>query len=185
MMTTVQLVFEKNREFLSLSLHDRTTLLRNTVEYTTSIGGAFILRQVELFDQPTFYKSAETIFRPTTVALIKRLIDQLDPDITFMKIIFAIIAFFMSNYTVYTNTIPDNLIDAKSILHIQDMYTELVWRYLIYKHNYQDAVLRFSNFIRCLLLVNDSVVEAHEVKEFTDMMGSVVEQTEQKINLNS
>ena len=63
MMGKVQLVFEKNRDCLSLSLHDRTTLLRNTVEHTATIGGMFILRQANLLDNLAFFKSAETIFQ--------------------------------------------------------------------------------------------------------------------------
>ncbi len=185
MMTEVQSVFEKIRDFLSLSLHDRRTLLRNTVDYTTGIGGAFILQQTQLFDRPAFFKSAELIFRPASVALTKHLIDQLDPDTMFIKIIFSIIAFSISNYTIYTHTTSDNLIDAKAILRIQDMYTELVWRYLLYKHNHREAVLCFSNLIRCLFLLNDSVVEAHEEQQFTDIIDSVVESTEQKLTLNS
>jgi len=185
MMAKIQLVFEKIRDFLSLSLHDRRTLLRNTVEYTTGIGGAFILQQTQLFDCPAFFKSAELIFRPASVALTKHLIDQLDSDIVFIKIIFAIIAFSISNYTSYTQTTSDNLIDTKAILNIQDMYTELVWRYLLYKHNHREAVLCFSNLIRCLFLLNDSVVEAHEEQQFTDIIHSVIQSTEQKLNLNN
>jgi len=85
MMSQIQLVFEKNRDFLSLPLHDRTTLLRNTVQYTVGIGGMLVLRQHHLFDYSSFYNSAEIIFRPTAAASSKRAIDQLDPDDTFIK----------------------------------------------------------------------------------------------------
>jgi len=184
-MSTVQLVFEKNRDIFLLSLDDRTTLLRSTVEYTTTIGGAFLLRQVPLFDHPAFFESAELIFRPSAVTLITRLIDQFDPDIIFMKIIFGIIAFLIFNYTVYTNTPPINLMDRKRILCIQDIYTEIVWRYLLYKHNDREAILCFSNFIRCLFLVNESVVQAHEAQQFTDIIDSVIQATQQKLTLNT
>ncbi|CAF1205213.1 unnamed protein product [Adineta steineri] len=184
MMANVQLVFEKNRDLLSLSLHDRTALLRDTVEYTTSVGGAYILRQAHLFDYPAFSESAELIFRPAAVAATKRLIDQLDPDIIFVKIICAVIAFLVSNYTVYSSeTVSHNLPDAIKIIRVQDMYTELVWRYLLYKHNPQDAVLCFMNLIRCLLLVHDSIVKSHEARQFNELMDTVVESTEHKLNL--
>ncbi|CAF2132202.1 unnamed protein product, partial [Rotaria magnacalcarata] len=57
-MSKVQLVFEKNRDFLLLSQHDRTVLLKNTVEYTATIGGMFILRQSRLLDDFSFSQSA-------------------------------------------------------------------------------------------------------------------------------
>jgi hypothetical protein len=183
-MSNVQLVFEKNRNYGSLSFDDRCLLLRSTIEYTTNIGGAILLRQFQLFDFPDFFRSTELIFRPSAVALIKRLIEHLDPDIIFLKIIFGIISFLISNYTVYQDIPATHLKDTKKIISIQDMYTELVWRYLIYKHNHREAVLCFSNFLRCLFLLNDSIVQAHEAKQFTDIIDSVVQSTEQKLNLN-
>ena len=181
MLSNVQLVFEKNRDYLTLSTNDRTTLLRHTVDYTTGIGAAIILREAQLFDRPSFFESAELIFRPATVTVFKRLIDQLDPDVTLMKIICAIVAFVLSNYTTYSSNFFGELTDRKAIVRIQDMYTDLMWRYLLYKYNHHDAVLCFSNLIRCLFLVNESVVEAHEVRQYTDMMDAVVETTEQNL----
>ncbi|CAF1562067.1 unnamed protein product, partial [Rotaria sp. Silwood1] len=93
MMGNVQIAFEKNRDFLSLSRHDRITLLRTTVEYTSTIGSIFTLRQYKLFNYPSFYESAEIIFQPSATVFIKRVIDQLDPDNTFIKLILAIVAF--------------------------------------------------------------------------------------------
>ena len=184
MMSNVQLMVEKNRDFVSLTLDDRITLLRSTVEYTTNIGAAFLLREGQLLDRPDFFRSTELIFRPSAVALTKRLIDHLDPDMMFLKIMISIVAFFTSNYTMYPSTPFTHLKDMKAVLRIQDAYTELVWRYLLYKHSYRDAVLCFSNLIRCLLLVNDSVVEAHDAPEVTDIIHSVVHLTEERLTLN-
>ena len=177
--TKIQLVFEKNRDFLSLSLHDRTTLLRNTVEYTTGIGGMFISHQYQLFDYPTFYNSAEIIFRPTAAALGKRVIDQFDSDDTFIKLILAALAFSTTNYTVYHGNCQTNLTNIKAILSTQDMYIELAWRYLLHKYDYHQSVARFSNLLRCLLLVNNVIAEAYESKQYAEMIDYVIEKTEQ------
>jgi hypothetical protein len=177
----VQLVFEKNRDLLSLSSHDRITLLRSTVEYTASTGVMFILHQTRLLDDITFYKSAEMIFQSNAISLIKRVNDQFDSDDTFCKIILAILAFSTTNYTAYNGNVQTNLTNIKAILPVQDMYTELVWRYLLHKYDHHQAVIRFSNLIRCLLLVNDAIVEAHESQQFREMIDSVVRQTEEKL----
>jgi hypothetical protein len=182
-MTKVQLVFEKNRDFLSLSSHDHAILLRSTVEYTTSVGGMFTLRQHQLFEYPAFYHSAEMIFRPTAAAFTRRVIDQLDPDDTFIKLILAALAFSTSNYTVYTISNLDNLTNLKAILNVQDMYTELTWRYLLYKYGHHQAVIRFSDLIRCLFLAKYAIAEAHESKQFTEIIDSVIEQTEEKLSI--
>ena len=185
MMSNVQLVFERNRDFLTLSLNDRTTLLHHTVEYTTGMGAAVVLRQAQLFDRPSFSESIEMILQPATVALIKRLVDQLDPDIALMKMMCAVVAFVASNYTVYLSTEPTKLTDLKAIVRVQDMYTDLVWRYLLYKRSHSDAVLCFSNLLRCLFLIHTSVVEAHNGPQYTNIMDTVVETTEQQFTPSS
>ncbi|CAF3103978.1 unnamed protein product [Rotaria sp. Silwood2] len=179
----VQIVFEKNRDFLSLSRYDRTTLLRTTLEYTTSIGGMFTLRQYKLFDYPPFYKSAEMIFQPSAAIFTKRVIDQLDPDNTFIKLVFAILTFSTINYTIYRKNVHTNFINITQTLLVQDMYTDVTWRYLLYKYGYHQAVIRFSNLLRCLFTVTAAVVEAHESEKFTEMIDSVIEQTEQTLCL--
>ena len=65
------------------------------------------------------------------------------------------------------------------------MYTELAWRYLLYKYNHDQAVRCFSNLVRCLFTVYDGIIEVCKVKRFTDMIDSVIEQTEQTLTLNS
>jgi hypothetical protein len=178
-MGKVQLIFEKNRDLLSLSSSDRTALLLSTVKHTSSIGTIFILRQAHLFNHPSFYNSAELIFRPTATALIRRVIDQLDSDDTFIKIILTVLSFSTIDYTVYTKSTPINRTNVRFMLPHHDMYTELAWRYLLHKYGFEQAVKRFSNLLRCLLSVNDAIVEAHQSEQFTDIIDCVVEQTQQ------
>ncbi|CAF1132051.1 unnamed protein product [Rotaria magnacalcarata] len=97
--TNVQLVFKKNRDFLSLSQDDHIALLRGTVEYTTSLGGMFRLRHYKLYDYVPFYKSAEMGFQPSDVALSKLVMDGLDIDDTFIKLILAILVFSTTTCT--------------------------------------------------------------------------------------
>lgn len=184
-MSETQLIFEKNRDLFHLSLHDRTLLLGKTVKYTTCLGLAFLFRESELLEEPSFARSVELIFEPIALVLFKRLINQLDLDVNFLKILFAIISFLISDYTIYQVTPPDHLTDVKIILAIQDVYTDLAWRYLLYKHHQQDAVLCFSGFIRCLRLLNTSVVHSTEAPQFTDIIDTVVQATEAKLTLNS
>ncbi len=182
-MIKVQFVFEKTRDLLSLSSHDRTILLRSTVEYTASIGGMFMLHQARLLDNVTFLKSAEMIFQQSAMSSVKRVIDLFGSDDIFIKLTLGILAFSTTNYTIYNRNVQNNLTNIKVILPVQDMYTELVWRYLLHKYDHHQAVIRFSNLIRCLLSINDAIVEAHESKQFREMIDSVVRQTEQKLCL--
>ncbi|CAF1183509.1 unnamed protein product [Adineta ricciae] len=181
-MNNIQNVFEKNRDYLSLPHNDRLTLTRTTVKFTTSIGGMFLVGQMHLYDNSSFYRSAECVFRPESVATTKRIIDQFDFDCTFMKLALATIAFTTTNYTIYSESAPE-LINAKAILPTQDMYTEIVWRYLLYRYNYKEAIVRLMNVVQCMLLVSNAIVEAHDSKQFIELVDNVVEQTQQKFRI--
>jgi hypothetical protein len=177
----IQQGIEKNRDCLSLSLHDRRILLRATVQYTSSIGSMFTLRQYQLLDYESFYESAETIFRPSAAAFTRCAIKQLDPDDTFIKLMLATFAFSTTKYTIYTKNILINETNIKAIVSIQDTYTEITWRYLLYKCNHREAVIRFSNLIRSLFFVIAAIVEANESQQFIEMVDTVIERTEQTL----
>ena len=183
-MRNVQFMFEKNRDVLNISLNDRKMLLHNTIEYTTSFGCVFLFRQVELFRIPSFLQSTITLFQPSSVDFARRVIDQFDPDITLLKIIFSIISLFTSNYTIYENTPLSYLENGKTVIQLQDIYIDLVWRYLLFKRGHHQAVLYFSNLIRCLFLLHHSVLQAREVNQFQQIMDHVVQETEQKLTIN-
>jgi hypothetical protein len=180
LMNNVQLSFEKNRDLARLPSHDRLSLLRTTVEYTSSIGSLFMLRQYQLFDNPCFYNSVELVFGPTAAASFKRVTDQLDPDDTFIKLILSILAFSTINCTVYTKSDLTPLLTIRTILSTQNMYTDITWRYILFKYGHYDAVIRFSNIIRCLLIVNNTISQAPLSQQFTDIIDFIIKEIEQK-----
>jgi hypothetical protein len=79
------------------------------------------------------------------------------------------------NYTFYCNTPPINLLNVKQVLHIQNTYIELTWKYLLYKYNYKQTVLCFSNFIRCIFAVHDAVVKAQDLQWFIEGIDSLIQ----------
>ena len=56
-------------------------------------------------------------------------------------------------------------------------------RYLLYKSNHEQAVKCFSDFIRCIFMGNESIVEAQNLQWFTDIIDSTTEKTEQILSL--
>jgi hypothetical protein len=183
--TRVQRIFEKNDDYHSLCLQDRSTLLRSTVKHTGCIGGTFVLHQAHLLDDPLFYKSTELIFGSDVMSTIIPLTESFDSDATFVKLILTIVAFSTIRYTNYFDTDSNDLIDIKTVIRIQDTYIELAWGYMIYKYSYEQAVIRFCHLIKNLFKINFTVVEADRIQEYKNMIDTVVEQTEQRLKLNN
>lgn len=185
LLTKTRLLFEKNSHFLSLCSHDRSNMLHISTIYITIFSALFIVRQSRLLDQSGFLQSIEAFFGSTMIDNIKRLIGQLDFDLTFIKLIFSILSLSTTNYTIYKNIDANNLGDMKTIIQTHDKYIELAWKYLSNKYDYCHTVTCFSRLVNCLFTLNNILIELYKEKFFTDIIDCVIEQTKQTlVNLN-
>jgi len=176
-----QFLYEKNADFISLCSHDRSILIQSTIKLVSSLGTCFVTRDTRLLNNPAFNESAETIYGSTVLVNSNRAIDLLDSDSTFIKLALALLTFYTLDYT---NIAPINLSNIEAVLRIQNMYSKLTWRYLLYKYGYDRAVICISNLIKCIFFVNDAVVKAVKIKLYTDMIDSLVKQTEETFTLS-
>lgn len=113
------------------------------------------------------------------MSTIKPLIDTFDTDIIIIKLTLTIIAFSTTSYTIFTpDTSIRNFLDIKTILSIQDNYTEILWKYLIYKYTYEQSIKHFCKLLRCLFHVNFTIVEADRIQQYTNMIDTVIQQTQ-------
>ncbi|CAF3964605.1 unnamed protein product, partial [Rotaria sp. Silwood1] len=140
-MEGTQLLYKNNQDFLSLSANDRSVLLNNTIKYTTGLSTNFIYHLIGLLSYPAFYYTVALITHPSIEPAAKCLAKIIQFDIIVMKLFLAIVSFSTINYTTYSNIPPINVLNIKQVLDIQDKYIELLWRYLLYKYNYAQAVL--------------------------------------------
>ena len=184
LLTNIQLVFEKNRDFLFLSPFCPSTALPATTQCTLSIGSLLALRKHHLFDNELLYRSVQMIFLPSSVVSTRWIMDQLDSDEIFVKLVLAIIAFSTNNSIVHTQSVSIDLVDMKTMSSVQNMYVELTWQYLLHRYNHHEAVSRFSNIIRCVILMNDIVIEANEFQRFMKLTDTIIKQTEQKLHIS-
>jgi len=185
MLQDIQSLYRTNQHFLSLPTNDRSTLLHTTMTYTSALSSNFLLCILGLFRRPTYYDILAIITHPSAVLPVKRLANHLDFDIIIMKLFLAILSFSTIGYTFYSNTPPINLSNIKQILEIQDTYTELLWRYLVYKFNYERAVIYISDLIRCFFAMHECIVVGQDVQWFVEKVDSIVAHTEQVLSLNN
>ncbi|CAF1087983.1 unnamed protein product [Rotaria sordida] len=184
LLDTSQSIYKNNQDFLSLSEYDRSILLHSTFIYTSSLSANSIHYQIGLFNCPAFYTTIELIGNPNAAAANKRIAKRMDFDMITMKLFLAIISFSTIRCTIYSNTPLENLSKIKKILDIQNKYIELLWRYLLYKYNFERSVICLSNLIRCLFAINEALAEAYDFQWYTDTIDSLVQQTQQTLNFN-
>lgn len=180
-----QLLFEKNLDFLSLNFDDRSLLLYGKLKYIAGISACFLLYHTGLLDNPAFYATTEALFGVEAMLLGKFTTDLIDPDVVFVKLGLSILIFSTLDYIFYSNAGPTNLKNNLIVFHVQSIYTEIAWRYMVYKYGHSRAVVSFSNLIRCIFSANKSIIRATERKNYTDMLDVVIKQTEETLSLNN
>ncbi|UJR17052.1 hypothetical protein I4U23_003949 [Adineta vaga] len=180
----LRFLYEKNQDFLSLSTNDRLILLQNTFKHMGCLTTNFILYKVGVMDYPMYYDAIGKIANPSAVVAARRLATQLDFDVIIMTLILAILSFSTINHTVYSKASSLNISNIKQVLYIQDVYIELLWRYLLYRYNFEQAIKFINNLIRCIFTANDIVFNTEEVQWYTDQTDSLVQQTKKILTLN-
>ncbi|CAF0869719.1 unnamed protein product [Rotaria sordida] len=178
------LLYTNNRDFLSLSVNDRSTLLSGAVSYATNLSGMCIVRKIGLTNYPAYFDAVGIITHPNIISSVRYLAYHFKFDIIIMKLFLVILSFSTLKHTVYSHIPSENLSDIKQILHIQDTYIEVAWKYLLYKYNHEQVVKCFSNFIRCTFVVHDAIVTAQDVQWYTNAIDSIIQQTEQTLTLD-
>ncbi|UJR07505.1 hypothetical protein I4U23_011794 [Adineta vaga] len=179
--TEIQQRHGKNKDFLSLCLQDQCTLVHKTVKNVSSIAGLVVLHYTNLLYDPLFLHMNEIIFGLCVTKGLVGMKNTLDDDMTFVKLLIAILSFSTTDYTNFSVSIDENFVNRKTILRIQDTYIELLWRYMVYKHSHQHAVFRFSQALRCVFYSLNCIAEVDAVEEYQVLISTIVEQTEQTI----
>jgi hypothetical protein len=126
-------------------------------------------------DYPAYFNAVEMLTNSSVIPAAKFIAQRLDFDMIIMKLFLTILSFSTTNCTTYSNTPPVNLSNIKQILRIQDTYIELLWRYLFYKCDYKQAVKCFSDFIRCLFAIMETIVRTENVRLVTNTLDTIVE----------
>ncbi len=67
---------------------------------------------------------------------------------------------------------------TKRLFDIQNIYVEIMFKYMIYQFGYIEASLRFAALIKSLLDQNMCIFRAREVQAHDQLMQTLVKETE-------
>ncbi len=90
----------------------------------------------------------------------------------------------LSSHTWHTlfneNTTVTYIRDNEKYLRIQNMYAELIWKYLLYNYKFEQAVVRFSHIVQCLIVAVTIRTLLQTAKHHTDIVDLLIEKIEQQ-----
>lgn len=166
-----------NSDFCSLFPDDRSAFVRNIAENIHCLGTAFTWKQSKIHNNQTFIDIFLDTYGHELYTLMQTILKYIDSDFITAKLALSIFAFcnHTSMFSPYKTNGPLN---SQSIARIQNIYSEVTWKYLLHQFGYRQAVERFNRLIQCLLTATTTISNIQNLPKHVEDMKTLVEQTE-------
>jgi len=179
MMSSIRPLIEANRDFYLLEITNRSTLVRRIVENLSPLVAGLTLWLSSPRPSLPLWNAVRVMYGEDICVRFQHFVEHFRSDVELHKISLIIFAFSTCYASSTCFDSDGDLSNIKEIVAIQNMYAEVIWRYLLYKYTSEQAVIRFMNLIETFLLVLPIVVEMKShVQDHVRLMDSLVEQSE-------
>ena len=110
--------------------------------------------------------------------------NRADNNGTLIKVLLPALI-FSTDSDLYVCTNENDISSTKRIIAIQNFYAEILFKYMIFRYSYKEAMLRFAGLIKNALDQSICALRAAEVQQHEQLIQAIVKQTEQSVTLNS
>ncbi|CAF0733242.1 unnamed protein product [Adineta steineri] len=185
--TAIQPFIERSPYFHDLPIVVRQVLIHNNLNGTGAFNSLFGALQANVFDNEAHILNCNEIYGAEYVKESERVMRRLESDTTLIKMLLIILV-FSSNCSIisseqifslsYTSTTS-----AMILTHVQDIFVVILWKYLVYKYGFIEAVRRLNRLVKNYLDLLNRVHENHS-KQHAEMVNIIVEKTADSLALN-
>ena len=155
-------------DFRILTTDEQTSLVQRNLHGI--IGFYFLLfsRNTKLLDHVQIFEAFTNFYGSEIISPIKTAINRLDSDSTLIKVMIVILAF--SSHCLMVDRDNDSTWDGLlygtfRLFGSQNVYLDLLWKYMISQYGYNDSTLRFSrlmDMILCVLKISGNIYLTNE-----------------------
>ncbi len=150
-LTSLVTLYRSIPDFQILTIAEQRSLIQRNISGTCCLNFMFVLRDSGCIDSSAFIKDYTSTYGMHAVSRIKHFTDQIDSDSTLVKLLLIILT-FSSNCSVLTApTTKFNdplLLGTFRLLGSQNVYVELLWKYMVYRYGDHQTVIRFAQLIK-------------------------------------
>ncbi|CAF4488423.1 unnamed protein product, partial [Rotaria sp. Silwood2] len=189
--------------FGSLSLNDQSALIERNLRNVGGYSGIVISRDADVHSSPIFKTGFPLIYGSKVMNDAIKIYENADNDGTLIKLLMPTLIFSTAcdlliptdenNENIYDNfhlefNVSTNeyrlISNEKQILDIQNFYAEILFKYMIFRYGFKEAVLRFAALIKTSLDQSMCSLRGREVLKHKQLMQTIVKQTEQSLTLH-
>jgi hypothetical protein len=152
-------------DFKVLTPTEQCSLFQRNMPGLLCLGGMYLMRESGIFDKPEHEMILLPLYGPDIMKQAKRICQQLHDDLVLLKLTLVALAFSSNCHMLHNRGNIDKdslLLGTFRLLGSQNVYVELIWKYLIHTYNHQLAVQKFSTLIRQLLDTLNFSIYLHE-----------------------
>ncbi len=178
-------------DFEKFTASEQFTLLEYNLSTITIFGFVFILSPAIINNKVKYIDLWTTIYGSDIVHQAKNIDKQLSNDLTIVKLMLVVLT-FSSNCSiidVHENMFNDSLFyDTHRFLGSQNVYVELLWKYMIYRYGYHNTVLHFSRLIDIFLnLIKYTTIAYRDNLIYHQLIDNIFDKVKQSFmtNLNN
>jgi hypothetical protein len=182
--TSTESFIGSTADFQVLTVAEKCSLYQRNLHGVLNLCATSILRLSGMFDSSLNDPIIISIYGYDVFQQTRRIAMQLDYDLIVIKLTLLIFAFSSNCYMVneHENMHQDSLLNGTfRLFGSQNVYVEVLWKYMIYRYNYYDAALRFAKIIKHMLDLLNISGKAHQDNElhqnFVDEIAVLTEQS--------
>jgi hypothetical protein len=152
--TSVQSFVNATADFQVLTTAEQRSLFQRNLHGLFNLSGTFMLRDAGIFHNNRNESLIVPLYGHEVVRQAKRIIMRLDFDSTLVKIIHIVFGFSTNCYTVNYDPCMNKdalLRGTFRLLGSQNVYVEILWKYMVYRYGYKETIYRFAALVKQML----------------------------------
>lgn len=152
--TSAKSFISSTADFRVLTTAEQSSLYQRNLHGLFNFCGTFMLRDAGMFGSKRNERILVPLYGHDIVHEAKKITSRLDIDSTLVKVIHIIFAFSTNSYTINYDTYMNNdalLLGAFRLLGSQNVYVEILWKYMLYRYGYHESIFRFAGLVKHML----------------------------------
>ncbi|UJR14656.1 hypothetical protein I4U23_001649 [Adineta vaga] len=175
-------------DFKVLTTSEQWSLLQRNMFGLLSYGGMYLMRESGIFDKPENEMAVLPLYGIDIIQQARIISTQFDCDSTLIKLMLIVLAFSSNCFTKTNRTSSDKdslLYGTFRLFGSQNVYVELLWKYLSYQCDDYQAVQRFSKLIKQFLDTFKLSCDIYQSNEtYQKFVDNILEQAEKSAVIN-
>jgi uncharacterized membrane protein len=162
--TTAQSFVASAPDYKILTVNEQSSLLKRNLNGLFIFCAEIVCRDLQMLENPVWSKTLTYTLGSDMIERKRYLNSHLEHDKTLIKLMLIILAFSSNCYmlderqTIFNDHL---LYGTFRLLGSQNVFVEILWKYMIYRYGYRETVLRFSALVKQTLDLISLVVNMY------------------------